>query len=1222
MVLVVCKKKTDYAPVAQIFAVLHADAADVERDSSRAEAKKKLARMAAASMPRTEQLGNGTKFESPTKPPAAVGSVEPLVADTNLKNHTIHKNHNNVSQPPAAVADDEPTAADSRLVRLVVPMIAVCPDGHKIELNVLCDTGSETDLVDVKAALALRRHKVSWGEPGGRLVVIGGGEMEPEGSLRMLLQAATGYSGLPLPRILDFVCEPDIIKDPTADVVLGWSTLLGTGLLECMLHSDQYGAEAGDEATDLDDFWPDLDPETYEMPKISGTPEQQRRLAELCHKYKVLFGPMPFGGSKLPAMDLTLKRDAFGNEIHPKPQKCRPCAPWISELIRLDDQRRIANGFAEYGLSPYSSPVVAAKQPQKGPYERRICADYGFLNECAIEDKYPVKDQRQSTRRLAGSRLFSELDMRKGYNQIRLTEKASQLCAQVGPHGQLLPKTCPFGIHTLPAYFQYLMSQKVLHGIDGDGVESFVDDCNVHAPGETDEEAFEREFELLEECFKRFMYWDLRLNGAKTHLNKKDCIYLGKGCDGEGHRHTDKRVAAVAEIVRPYDRKQLKSFIGLINFFRDYCGMDFAEVTRPLTEMTGKHVPFTWNDGCQAAFDEVKTRIVQRQKLYFLDYDRPIYLRCDASKIGCGAMLFQVVEPGVERPVAFASKAFSETETRWSVLEQELFAAFWAMKRWSWMLLGHPFTVLTDHRNILQLSKSVVPKIVRWRLQMQEFHYTIQHVPGASERHAVVDCISRLHGPARGVRVVSAAAVKRAPPAQGAAFEPDPDVLDVVHGYHNGTVGHLGVKATNELIVKDFKAGALPTAPSNLLKNLRRHVQYVRENCPLCQKLQKKKTAAEPPLHSISVNKMFKELSIDVIGPLPETANGCKFIIAVVDGFSRYLFAKPIRATTAVEAARYVHELAGMFGYPDAFRWDNCSQFDNHLLKCLTDLVGVERHPSVAYNPQSNGLIERAIAEIITHLKYIVNDRRMHEEWDMALPIALRIINGKKHASIGLSPAELMLPGRDINAHMYPTKQPDVVSDYIQNSISDKKVRDVTQLYLSNLIALQAQAIKSAQEFQELVVRRRVVDNAPEKFRQFSAGDWVVWKWRGGKPAKLYVDWRGPYRVLSRLSSTTYLLEDPADLKQYKRHVRELFPYKMGLTADPADVIAMDEAEFLVDFIADHDRPDPKRKSTWRFRVRWAGCGEEEDTWLAYKDVNPLAAFDTYIKEHPELGLK
>ena len=83
-----------------------------------------------------------------------------------------------------------------------------------------------------------------------------------------------------------------------------------------------------------------------------------------------------------------------------------------------------------------------------------------------------------------------------------MTEKASQLLAQVGPHGQLLPKTCPFGVHTLPAYFQYLMSQNVLHGIEGDGVESFLDDCNVHAPGETDEEAFEREFELLEECFR------------------------------------------------------------------------------------------------------------------------------------------------------------------------------------------------------------------------------------------------------------------------------------------------------------------------------------------------------------------------------------------------------------------------------------------------------------------------------------------------------------------------------------------------------------------------------------------------------------------------------------------------------------------------------------------------------------------------------------------------
>ena len=90
--------------------------------------------------------------------------------------------------------------------------------------------------------------------------------------------------------------------------------------------------------------------------------------------------------------------------------------------------------------------------------ERRICADYGLVNGSTIEDMYPVKDQQQSTCCLAGTRLFNELNMWKGYNQVRLSEKASQLLAQVGPHGQLLPKTCPFGVHTLPAYFQYLTS--------------------------------------------------------------------------------------------------------------------------------------------------------------------------------------------------------------------------------------------------------------------------------------------------------------------------------------------------------------------------------------------------------------------------------------------------------------------------------------------------------------------------------------------------------------------------------------------------------------------------------------------------------------------------------------------------------------------------------------------------------------------------------------------
>ena len=134
-------------------------------------------------------------------------------------------------------------------------------------------------------------------------------------------------------------------------------------------------------------------------------------------------------------------------------------------------------------------------------------------------------------------------------------------------------------------------------------------------------------------------------------------------------------------------------------------------------------------------------------KLHWLDYEDEIYIRCDASKLGCGAQLFQVGENGFEKTVSFISKTFTKAEQNWSTLEQELFAVVWSAKTWMSWLEGAHFTVQTDHKNILQLQKSNAPKVVRWRLAMQQFDYTVVHVEGAGAKHAIADCISRLHGP-------------------------------------------------------------------------------------------------------------------------------------------------------------------------------------------------------------------------------------------------------------------------------------------------------------------------------------------------------------------------------------------------------------------------------------------------------------------------------------------
>ena len=132
-------------------------------------------------------------------------------------------------------------------------------------------------------------------------------------------------------------------------------------------------------------------------------------------------------------------------------------------------------------ICEYASPVVAAKQPQKGPDARRICADYRHINDCAKETRHPVKNQKEVMARLRLKTRFATFDLRKGYHQCKLTDRAAKLLAVATQDGLVIPITAPFGFHGLPAQFQYYISKLVLKELDGNGIESFIDDLNVNA---------------------------------------------------------------------------------------------------------------------------------------------------------------------------------------------------------------------------------------------------------------------------------------------------------------------------------------------------------------------------------------------------------------------------------------------------------------------------------------------------------------------------------------------------------------------------------------------------------------------------------------------------------------------------------------------------------------------------------------------------------------------
>ena len=172
------------------------------------------------------------------------------------------------------------------------------------------------------------------------LITADGRKIVPVGTLRLLLHAdpkqVAAEGAIKIPRQLTFLADAEIVENLTTDLIIGWQTLVSTGLLNIVFGLEHHEPDGDDDTDDLEDLWPDdLDTEKFDMPTILGDPnsDEVRHIRDLCLEFKHLFGPALFGGSKLPPMDIELKKDAQGEVMQPKVQKCRPVSPHIAKLI-------------------------------------------------------------------------------------------------------------------------------------------------------------------------------------------------------------------------------------------------------------------------------------------------------------------------------------------------------------------------------------------------------------------------------------------------------------------------------------------------------------------------------------------------------------------------------------------------------------------------------------------------------------------------------------------------------------------------------------------------------------------------------------------------------------------------------------------------------------------------------------------------------------------------
>ncbi|XP_061373527.1 uncharacterized protein LOC133315866 [Gastrolobium bilobum] len=358
----------------------------------------------------------------------------------------------------------------------------------------------------------------------------------------------------------------------------------------------------------------------------------------------------------------------------------------------------LVSGFIKVSKSPYSSPVLLVK---KHDNSWRMCIDYRALNKITVRDHFPIPTIDELLDELKGASVFSKLDLRSGYHQIRLQPQDTSKTAFRTHDGHYEFLVMPFGLTNAPSTFQSAMNQMFRPYLRR-FIIVFFDDILIYSV------SFEEHLLHLQialECLQQNQF-KVKLNKCGFALLEID--YLGHLVSGDGVKADPKKISAMMDWPKPKNVKQLRGFIGLTGYYRRFI-CHYATLAAPLTELL-KSESFKWTEEADKAFQLLKETMTSTPVLILPDFSLPFMVETDASSIGIGAVLLQN-----NRPISFFSKKLGPRMQLASTYVRELFAVTEAVKKWRHYLLGSKFVIKTDHRSLKELLSQTVQTLEQQR---------------------------------------------------------------------------------------------------------------------------------------------------------------------------------------------------------------------------------------------------------------------------------------------------------------------------------------------------------------------------------------------------------------------------------------------------------------------------------------------------------------------------
>ncbi|CAG9109133.1 unnamed protein product [Plutella xylostella] len=458
--------------------------------------------------------------------------------------------------------------------------------------------------------------------------------------------------------------------------------------------------------------------------------EESNLLLDVCAQYSDIFHLPEDKLTCTSAIEHSIETTT-SNPIHTKTYRFPECH---KREVENQINKMLEQEIISPSVSPWSAPiwVVPKKIDASGQKKWRVVIDYRKLNDVTIGEVYPIPQISEILDQLGQSKYFSTLDLASGFHQIKVSD--GKKTAFSVPQGHFQFNRMPFGLKNAPSTFQKLMNT-CLSGLQGTRCFVYLDDIVIYSHD------LQTHIDNLSAVFERIRQFNLKLQPDKCEFLRKEVAYLGHVISDEGVKPNPDKIKAVAEFPIPESPKDIKSFLGLVSYYRRFIP-DFSKTAKPLTSLLKKEIPFEWKNEQQLAFDTLKEKLTTAPILAYPDFSKPFVLTCDASNVAVSAILSQG-PIGKDLPIAYASRTLNKAESNYSVTEKECLAIIFGTKTFRPYLYGHRFTIVTDHRPLQWLFNCKDPgsRLVRWRLKLEEYDYEILYKKGKVNCNA--DALSR-----------------------------------------------------------------------------------------------------------------------------------------------------------------------------------------------------------------------------------------------------------------------------------------------------------------------------------------------------------------------------------------------------------------------------------------------------------------------------------------------